>query len=284
MQTLETMKIGFHVSAAGGFAKVIPRAVERKCSVIQLFSRSPRRWAYKKLDPADIAAFKKQRRKANIDPVFVHMPYIINLASTDKELYKRSIDSLRVELMRSHTLGAEYVIVHAGSAEERHAGIKRMVRGVEQALNEAANSVVLLIENTPGGGTEFGDTFADLANMIQSCKYPQRIGITLDTAHAFAAGYGIDEKKGVDAMISDIDRLIGMNKLHLVHFNDSKTECGSRHDRHEHIGKGKIGKGMKYIINHPLLKTKPFILETPRMNAHDDLRNLKTVQRYLAKH
>lgn len=276
------VKIGFHISTAGGFRNVIPRAQERQSTTIQIFSRNPRRWAFKELDLADVAAFRRMRKKAGIDPVFVHMPYIVNLGSPNRELYARSIDSLSIELERSNQLGARYVIVHAGSSDDTNAGIKRMARGIDKALNATRNRIVILIENTPGSGREFGFAFDHLGTIVRRSAH-RRVGVVLDTAHAYAAGYRIETGDGVDAMLDDIEKVLGVQHVHLVHFNDSKTECGSRFDRHEHIGRGKIGNGMKYIINHPLLRSKPFIMETPRMNAQDDLRNLKTVRRYLAK-
>jgi deoxyribonuclease-4 len=274
------MNIGFHISTAGGLKNVIPRAQERQSTTIQIFSRNPRRWGYKELDPADVATFRKMRKTANIDPVFIHMPYIVNLGSSDKELYARSIDSLSVELERSDQLGAQYVIVHAGSSDDIKAGLKRMIYGIDQALRAVRTKVVILVENTPGSGKEFGFKFAHLGTIVQECT-KDHAGIVLDTAHAFAAGYDIDTRGGVDRMVDEIEHVLGIHHVHLVHFNDSKTVCGSRFDRHEHVGKGKIGNGMKYILHHPLLRSKPFIMETPRMNVTDDLKNLKAVQRYL---
>ncbi|MBN2620872.1 deoxyribonuclease IV [candidate division WOR-3 bacterium] len=277
------MNIGFHISTAGGFKNVIPRAQERQCTTIQVFSRNPRRWEYKELDQKDIETFKKLRAHAHIDPVFIHMPYIVNLGSLSKDLYARSIDSLRVELERSDQLNAQYVIVHAGSSDDTNAGITRMMRGIDQALNAVRNKVVILIENTSGSGREFGFEFAHLGTIVRGCTH-RRVGIVLDTAHAFAAGYGLDTRDGINSMVDEIEHVLGMHHVHLIHFNDSKTACGSRSDRHEHVGKGRIGNGMKYMLNHPLLRPKPFIMETPRMNINDDLKNLKTVQRYMKMH
>jgi deoxyribonuclease-4 len=275
------LRIGFHVSAAGGFKEVIPRALGRQCTTMQIFSRNPRQWDFKQLDPADVATFKKMRKDANIYPVFVHMPYIVNLASPDRDLHERSIDSLTIELQRTAQLGAQYVVVHAGSSEDTDKGIKRMIHAIDRALNSAKNRVVLLIENTSGSGKELGDKFAHIGTIIDGSNCEDRLGMVLDTAHAFAAGYDLHSKSGINAMLEEIDDVVGIVHLHLVHLNDSKSECGSHYDRHEHVGKGKIGKGLKYILNHPLLASKPFIMETPRMNVEDDLRNLRTVRKYL---
>jgi deoxyribonuclease-4 len=277
------MKIGFHISYRGGFAHVVPRALERNCTTIQIFTRNPRRWDHPDLDLKDAALFRNALIASDISPVFVHMPYIVNCASHDESLYERSIQSLCTELRRSELLGARYVIMHAGSAKDKNEGIARYIRAVNTALNMVVNEVVLLIENTPGSGNEFGDMFDELGTIVSRSAYPDRMGVVLDTAHAFAAGYDLHTKQGVYASIRDLDTKVGIDRVHAIHFNDSKTDQGSRYDRHEDIGKGTIGTGMQHIITHPLLRSKPFIMETPRMDLHDDLRNLRTVQEYLKK-
>jgi deoxyribonuclease-4 len=275
------MKIGFHISYRGGFTQVIPRALERECTTIQIFSRNPRQWDFSDLDPVDIELFKRALITSKIFPVFVHMPYIVNCASSDKKLYERSVRSLCTELRRSGQLGAHYVIMHAGSSEDRDNGIERYIRAINRALNTVRNHIVLLVENTPGSGNEFGASFEDLDTIMASSEHPDRVGVVIDTAHAFAAGYDLHTKKSVGDTLRELKETVGIDKVHAIHFNDSKTDRGSRYDRHEHIGKGIIGKGMKHIITHPLLRSKPFIMETPRMDLRDDLRNLRTVQKYL---
>jgi len=259
---------------------VIPRAQERQCDTIQIFSRNPRRWNYSPLDPEHVKAFRTALCSSNIAPVFVHMPYIVNCASAQAILYKRSIDSLCAELLRSAQIGAHYVIIHAGSSENKADGIDRMTHALNKALNKVQNEIVLLIENTPGSGNEFGDAFEHIEKMIADSDCPDRIGMVLDTAHASAAGYDLHTKSGVNKTLEYLDNKVQMNNVHLVHLNDSRTAAGSRYDRHEHIGKGSLGIGLKHVVNHPLLRSKPFIMETPRMNVKDDLRNLKTVLKY----
>lgn len=275
------MNIGFHISSAGGLDKVVPRALERHCTTFQIFSRNPRRWDYHEFNSEKVRIFKVAKHNAHLTPVFVHMPYIVNCASHDNFLYQRSIDSLCIELERSAQLDAHYVIIHAGSSGCKHTGVNRMIQAINTALNRVQNHIVLLIENTPGSGNEFGDRFEDINTLLSSCSHPDRIGMVFDTAHAFAAGYDLHTKRAVNKTLEDLDKKVHMKRVHLVHLNDSKTVCGSQYDRHEHIGKGTIGIGMKHIINHPLLESKPFIMETPRMNLDDDLRNLRTVQKYV---
>lgn len=275
------MRIGFHVSIVGGFRNVIQRAVDRKCETLQLFSRNPRAWKYRALDKEDIGIFKKGMEQVKISPIFVHMPYLVNLASSDKDLFQRSVDSLVVELQRTALINAHFVIMHIGSCPNEEKGLRSMIRGINQALQRTENKIILLLENTPKSGHELGYEFTQIKEIIDGIKQNRRIGVVLDTAHAFAAGYPLHTKHGVARSLAEFDEIIGIDKLMLVHLNDSKTAIGSCRDRHWHVGKGNIGKGMGYILNHCLLQDKPFILETPRKNLRDDLMNLKTIKEIL---
>ncbi len=277
------MKLGFHISIAGGFKNVVPRAIKLECDTIQLFSRNPRGWKYKSLDKQDIALFKQAIKNERISPIFVHMPYLPNLASSKVELFRLSVEALIEDLRRSEIIGAQFLIMHCGSSKNRTEGLKRMSDGINRALDRIKNKVVLLIENTAGSGNELGNKFQDIKELFDRTSDKKRIGAVLDTAHAFQAGYDLRVQKGVEHTIEEIENLIGLHKVHLIHLNDSKTKCGSQSDRHWHIGKGKIGNGIRYIINHPLLKDKSFIMETPRKGAKDDLMNLKRVRKFLEK-
>lgn len=273
------MKFGFHISIAGGLRTVVPRAQKLQCATMQLFTRSPRSWRLNKLDKQDIHDFRTMLKKSHISPVFVHTPYLLNLASSNALLFKKSVNALVTDLRRSSDIGVPYVIMHCGSAENSEQGIRMMARGINAALNRAHNAVVLLLENTAGGGNELGYQFDQLATIIMNVKQKKRIGVVLDTAHLFAAGYDLRTQKSTDRVLAQFDSIVGLNKLHLVHLNDSKTACSSHHDRHWHIGKGKIGKGLAHVINHPLLQHLPFIMETPRKSDKDDLKNLKAAKR-----
>jgi deoxyribonuclease-4 len=278
------IRFGFHISIAQGFARITARALERQCQTVQIFSRNPRRWKYNALDREDCAAFAGDLAQALIAPVFVHMPYLPNLAALESKSHDRAADSLQEELRRAEVLGAGYVIMHAGSSTDLNAGIRQMVSGINRALGAVQNKVVVLIENTAGRGNEIGHRFEHLAEITSGIKDRLRIGITFDTAHAFEAGYDLRSKNAVDRTLKEFDRAIGIKMLRLVHFNDSKTALGSRHDRHWHIGKGEIGKGMGHIANHPRLDGKPFIMETPRMNLSDDLMNMAAARKLVNDH
>jgi deoxyribonuclease-4 len=275
------MKIGFHISIAGGFKNVVARARERSCQTMQFFSRNPRTWKYRALDKTDVSKYRKALRKTDIKPVFIHMPYLVNLASPDSALYARSLDSLIIELRRAAELNAHYVIMHIGSAENEKKGIKSFITGINKALHKVNNKIILLLENTPKSGHEMGYDFEQINTILKDINEPRRIGVVFDTAHAFAAGYPLHTKKGVASTLKQFHETIGIDRLHLIHFNDSKTALGSCHDRHWHIGRGNIGAGMGYFINHPLLQEKPFIMETPRKDVQDDLINLSAVKKFL---
>jgi deoxyribonuclease-4 len=277
------MKLGFHISIAGGFKNVVPRAKKCKCATIQLFTRNPRGWKYKPLNKEDVDLFKQALKKENISPIFVHMPYLPNLASSKSDLFRRSVDSVIEDLKRSEFLSAQFLIMHVGSAENKRKGLKQMITGINQVLDKVSNNIILLLENTSGSGNSLGYKFEQIQEIIDHIHQESRIGVVLDTAHAFSAGYNLQTRTGVEKTINEFRKMIGLQKLHLIHLNDSKVKCGSRLDRHWHIGKGEIGRGIGSILNHPLLKNKPFIMETPRKGLKDDLMNLKAVRRYLGK-
>lgn len=260
---------------------MVARAQARQCDTIQMFSRNPRGWKYRTLDDDDINSFKQQLEQHDIWPIFVHMPYLANLASSDKVLSERSLDSLTEGLRRSAQIGASFLILHPGSAPDRTRGLWRLTRGIDQALVKVPNDVRLLIENTAGSGNELGHDFAQLYQIFETSEHPQRIGVVLDTAHAFAAGYDLRTKKRVSDTISEFDHIIGLRRLYLIHLNDSKSDCGSHRDRHWHIGQGKIGRGMYHILHHAALKNIPFIMETPRTNLKEDVMNMEKVKQLI---
>ncbi len=274
------MKLGFHISIAGGLDQVVARARTFRCATIQVFTRNPRSWRHKELDKKQAAVFRKACRAARIAPVFIHMPYVINLASPRSALFDRSVRSLICDLGRSLSIGAGFVIAHTGSGSTIHQGIETMTRGINRAL-KATKQTAVLLENTPGEGCEIGFRFEHLAAIINGIDDKKRIGVVLDTAHAFQAGYDLRSEDAVKRTVDEFDDVIGLERLYLVHFNDSLTQFGSRRDRHWHVGQGSIGSGMRHIINHAALKNVPFIMETPRQSDADDRKNMETARMYL---
>jgi deoxyribonuclease-4 len=275
------LRFGFHISIAQGFSKVVEKAQKTKCETIQLFSRNPRGWKYNDLDHNEVEQFKTKIASSNISPCFLHLPYLPNLAATKKELYTKSIDSLCEDLKRAEILSIPFLVIHVGSrvALSEEEAIEKVVQGINESFQRIPNQVMILLENTAGQGTELGSTFSQLQNILSGVEDQSRIGICLDTAHAFAAGYDLFTKNGLDETLNEFERLIGLKYLHLLHLNDAKTPLASHSDRHWHIGKGYIGlKGFKNIVNHPLLDHLPGIMETPRKDLKDDLRNMRVVR------
>jgi len=251
------------------------------CDTFQIFSRSPRSWQTKELKKAEAEEFKKRRKEAKITPVVVHIPYLINLASPVNSLYQKSISAYIEDIRRAEMLSAEYFVTHIGNHKGKgeEYGISRIVSALNQIISQTKPHLKILLENTAGAGTVLGSNFAQIAAIIKGVKEAKYFGLCLDTAHAYAAGYNIATEKGLDETLKEINKLIGLNQLFLIHANDSKTVLGSRIDRHEDIGKGEIGrKGFVFIVNHPALRELPFILETPKKRPGEDVENLKTIR------
>jgi deoxyribonuclease-4 len=275
------MRFGFHISIAGGFPKVVERARVRGCETIQFFSRNPRGWKYSPLNKKEVKAFRSSIQSSSLFPIFLHMPYLPNIASSMSKFYKRSIDSIATDLQRAEQLGVQYLIIHIGhrmeSSEDQ--AIEAVSQGIDQAFEKVKNGVILLVENTAGQGTEIGYAFDQIKKIIEGVRNHQRIGVCLDTAHAFEAGYDLSNQNGIEKTLEEFNRRIGLNRLHLLHLNDSKTPLGSRKDRHWHIGEGYIGReGFRCLVNHPLLRRLPGIMETPRKDTVEDLKNMKVIR------
>ena len=275
------MRFGFHISIAGGFSKVVERARVRGCETIQFFSRNPRGWKYSPLNKKEVEEFRLSVRSAGLSPIFLHMPYLPNIASLKSKFYKRSIRSVSTDLQRAERLGAQYLIIHIGHRMEssEDEAIEAVSAGINQAFEKVKNSVTLLMENTAGQGTEIGSNFDQIKKIIEGVEENGRLGVCLDTAHTFEAGYDLSNKNGLDRTLEKFDEMIGLKRLHLLHLNDSKTPLGSRKDRHWHIGEGYIGlEGFRNLVNHPLLKNLPGIMETPRKDTVEDLKNMDVIR------
>jgi deoxyribonuclease IV len=275
------MRFGFHISIAGGFSRVAERARIRGCDTIQLFSRNPRGWRYEPLDESEVEEFRRSVKSSGLSPVFLHLPYLPNIASRRSKFYTRSVDSIAVDLERAEKLGAQYLIIHIGhrmeSSEEE--AIEAVSQGINQAFRRVKNSVILLVEMTAGQGTEIGYSFEQIREIIDGVEDRKKTGVCLDTAHAFEAGYDLSKREGIERTLESFDKTIGLTRLHLFHLNDSKTPLGSRKDRHWHIGEGYIGlEGFRHLINHPIVRNLPGIMETPRDDTVEDLKNMKVIR------
>ena len=260
------MKLGKHVSIAGGIDKAITRATDIGCNSVQIFVNNPRGWKNSALGDELINNFKSSRKTNKINPVVVHSIYLINLASPKKNLWEKSIQGLIDDYIRSDKIGAEYLVFHpgshTGSGEEK--GTLRIIDGLNKVLDETEGSTEILLENVAGAGTAIGKTIDELNEIMTKLNEPERVGFCIDTCHAFSAGYDVATKEGLDQLLAEIETGPGLDKLKVLHLNDSKFELGTNKDRHAHIGEGYIGKeGFTEIINHPKLADKTFILETP---------------------
>jgi deoxyribonuclease-4 len=279
-------RIGVHVSIAGNIWESLERAKALGCNAMQIFSRNPRGWQAADFNAADIDKFKLLKEEYDIKPVVVHIPYIINLATPDDGLYKKSIIAFMEDLERSDILGAEYFVTHLGShvGSGEDNGIKRFSQAIDQILKKVKPKATILLENTAGSGSWIGYKFEHVKRIISGISQTKNIGVCLDTAHTFEAGYDIKTKDGLERTLKGFERSVGTEMIKVVHFNDSLSEIGSHVDRHQHIGKGNIGlEAMKRIINHPELKDAAFIMETPKKSDKDDKRNLAVARKLIKK-
>lgn len=274
-------KLGVHTSIAGGIHKSLERATALGCTTMQIFSHNPRGWALTDRSPDEIALFKECREKSAVSPIYIHASYLINLASGDNSLRKKSIDLVVEEMNIADSIGAEYVVLHTGSSSGDVAKIARE-RAVSCLVEVSARGkwdAGLLLENTAGERGDITSKIIELADIVNRVPNSLIAGVCLDSCHAFASGYDVASSEGIAFLAQEIRRFIGKEKLKLLHLNDSKGDLGSCIDRHEHIGKGKIGvKGIENIINFPDFSSVPLILETPKKDDKDDEKNLTTVR------
>lgn len=279
-----SIRIGIHTSIAGDIAGSLDIAHGLGANALQIFSSSPRMWGHgrSRIAESDAARFCVRRRELQLGPLVVHSNYLINLASPSPVLRTRSIQAFHQEIVRALALGADFLVVHPGSAQG--ASVESSIAAISQGLKQAARGLRfgdlrILLENTAGQGSSLGSRFEELKAILEACP-DLALGVCVDTAHCLAAGWSIHTEAGLQAALRDIDRTVGLDRVLVVHVNDSKTPLGSRVDRHEHIGKGHIGlKAFGRILNHPLLAKCAFILETPIDRPGDDKRNVAVLWR-----
>jgi deoxyribonuclease-4 len=272
------MRIGLHCRVAGGYAKAVAHAKAAGCAALQVFSSNPRSYRPSAIDIPALDAFAQMRRDAGLDPCAIHTPYLINLASDDPKISAGSLRLLQGDLAVAARGGMRLVNTHLGSygTRDRKEGFSAICRALETALQGIDSGVFMVLENSAGAGNLAGGTLEELGAFLKAVDHPQ-LGICLDTAHAWAAGYQIDSQAGVDRFIELADRHIGIEKLLMFHFNDTEVPLGGSRDRHWHIGEGKIGfEGFRALLARPELHGKTAILETPG-DVADDVRNVQTI-------
>lgn len=276
------VRIGIHTSIAGRLENAVDRAAELGCDAFQMFSSSPRLWQCRTLSEPEASAFCERRRALGLAPLAIHDNYLINLATVNSVLRVRSIQAFQAELKRALALEADYLIAHPGSAgtQDRDAALGNVADALHQAVRGIhLNGLRILLENTSGQGAALGAGLDDLAALLRACP-KLNLGVCIDTAHLFAAGYDIRSEAGLEQTLEVIHRAVGLDRVPVIHTNDSKVGLGHRVDRHQHIGKGKIGlEPFRRLLHHPTLAGKTFILETPIDRPHDDQRNLRTLRR-----
>jgi deoxyribonuclease-4 len=271
------MRLGCHVGISGGLDKALERAVERGCETVQIFISNPRGWRHTPPTPAAAEHFRAGCREADIHPVFVHTIYLINLATTSEDVYGKSLESLVSNVQAAGLIGAEGVVTHLGShrGEGEQAGLNRILAALESALAATPGGPAILLETTAGAGNAMGTSFEHLGRIIEAFRGEGRLGVCVDTCHVFAAGYEVRTREGLDRTLEELDRAVGLERVRLVHANDSRGGRGSQLDRHEHIGRGEIGlEGFHVMARDPFLRQLPWILETPADSVEADRANL----------
>lgn len=263
--------LGAHLSIAGGVVNALLAAERLGCSTVQLFTKNSNQWVGKPFSADEPAEFRKVLRRTRLKLATSHDSYLINLATADRALWRRSVAAFLVELDRAEALDLTYVVTHPGAHVGcgDDAGLANVVRAIDEVHDRRVDcKVKILLELTAGQGTCLGHRFEHLAAVLDRVRDPKRLGVCLDTCHVFAAGYAFATEAEYAAMMTEFDRTIGLRKLKLFHLNDSKRARGSRVDRHEHIGRGHIGlEPFRRIINDQRFRKTPMILETPKEDA-----------------
>jgi deoxyribonuclease IV len=281
MKKSEQLRVGLHLSIAGGLPKAIKSAVAKACDGLQIFARNPRGWMARELERDEVRAFREARERANLWPLAIHAVYLINLAAQDPVVLERSRLGFREEIERALLLGADYLVVHPGNPVSAPAdvGIVTAAASIREAARDLnLSGLTILIENTAGQGSSIGCHFEQVADMLAMLD-GLPVGVCLDTAHTLAAGYDITTEKGLRATMRLIERSFGFERIKLIHCNDSKAPCGARVDRHQHIGEGHIGAEAFRRLTHTLkFRRIPFILETPIDRERDDVWNLNRLR------
>lgn len=274
--------IGTHMSIAGGIAKTAENVVKMEANTMQIFSRNPRGSNFKIPSEREVEEFQRIREEYHFGPILAHAPYTMNLASAKPEVYEFACEVIREDIKRMDAIGIENIVFHPGSHTGigTEAGIQNIIRGLDQAITEDQNITVLL-ETMSGKGTEIGYRFEELKAIREKVKYPEKVGVCLDTCHVFSAGYDIVNQ--LDEVLEEFDEVLGLSLLQAIHLNDSMMPFASRKDRHATIGDGEIGlEALLNVLRHPKLQGIPVYLETPLDDAgHKE--EIKMIREYLKK-
>lgn len=276
------MKVGVHVSISKSFDTAVDNAKTLGCDTFQIFTRNPRGWKFSDLDVGEVERFKEKLKESGIYPPVDHMPYLPNLSCPVDEMYEKSLSTFLSEVDRCTKLGIPYLVMHLGShlGAGREVGLKRISNALNQAVKRARGDFQICLENMAGTNNSMGSKFEEVREIFDSVKNKERVGVCFDTCHAYAAGYDLHVEKAVEKTLAKFDEIVGLEKLKVVHLNDSENGLGSGLDRHEHIGMGYIGtSGFKAFLHHKSVRDLPLILETPIDERRDSIGNMDVVRK-----
>jgi deoxyribonuclease-4 len=259
------MLIGGHVSTAGGLHRAIERGVETRSDAIQIFNQSPRAWRPTRYGPGDFERFREAMAPSRVEAVVIHAVYLINCATADRELRRKSLDSLRHALRVGEAIGAAGVVLHSGAAkgDPVDVALKRAGAAISEALSET-EACPLLLENTAGSTGRLGRDVHELAELVERAGGDERLGICIDCCHLFASGYDVREPEGLTELVDELERIVGLDRLRCLHVNDSAVGLGANRDRHANIGDGELGaRGIATFLSEPRFEGLPALLEVP---------------------
>jgi deoxyribonuclease-4 len=282
--------LGAHMSIAGGYYRAVELAKAAGCDCVQLFTKNNNQWRAKELSDEDAQKFQQALATTGITHPIAHDSYLINLASPDDALWTKSVEAFGVELLRAEKLGIPYVVAHPGAftTSSEEAGIARIVEALD-AVHRQTDGIRAraLLENTAGQGSNLGWRFEHLAAIIAGVAQGEKLGVCIDTCHTFAAGYPLETRHEYESTIDELDRVVGLARVKAIHVNDSKQALGSRVDRHEHIGRGKLGlEPFRHLLNDPRFADTPMYLETAKEQENGeelDVVNLRTLRALVEK-
>jgi deoxyribonuclease-4 len=279
--------LGAHMSIAGGINLAIERARSIDCTAMQMFVKNNMQWFARPLTHDEIRTFLEHQQRRELLSIFAHANYLINLAATNGQFHEHSIRSLSEELVRANQLELPFLVLHPGAhlGAGEEAGLEKIVESIDRVFSGLPKTKTrIALETTAGQGSCLGNKFEHLAYVISRVREPERLCVCLDTAHVFASGYDIGREASVRKTFREFDRVVGLDRLVAIHLNDSKTARGSRVDRHEHIGRGKIGlSAFRFIMADRRFRKIPKVLETPKgKDLGEDVINLKTLRRLMA--
>ncbi len=281
---------GAHMSIAGGLHNAVLAARAHGCGTVQVFTKNSNQWAARDLRPDEVRTFRRAFREAGLRHATAHDSYLINLASPDRALYRRSVEAFVVELRRAEALGLSYLVTHPGAAldDSEESALARVAGALDEVHGRCPRfRCQVLLETTAGQGTTLGHRFEHLARVLSLVSAPDRLGVCFDTCHVFAAGYALAPEAEYRATFKEFDRLVGLKRLRAFHVNDSKKPHGSRVDRHEHLGRGHLGlEPFRLLVNDRRFRGRPMILETPKEGPDGedmDPVNLQTLRGLLLK-